>query len=209
MSTSSWPADALLGSPIPPPNWLDPRNRGTGWVAPGGWFTSSYRVPAEKIAFELDEINSCVNPPVVQGWAWCLAIAGLVLMLLGAKTLMGYRMMELPGIVLFLACVGLRAGDQFLATLLQGDGLYWMACASAITLIPLLVVGFFARLYYKLNYMSLCGLLSGSMTDPPALAFANSMAGSDAPSVSYATVYPLTMLLRVLMAQLLVIFFVR
>lgn len=113
------------------------------------------------------------------------------------------------GIVLFLACVGLRAGDQFLATLLQGDGLYWMACASAITLIPLLVVGFFARLYYKLNYMSLCGLLSGSMTDPPALAFANSMAGSDAPSVSYATVYPLTMLLRVLMAQLLVIFFVR
>jgi hypothetical protein len=103
MSTSSWPADALLGSPIPPPNWLDPRNRGTGWVAPGGWFTSSYRVPAEKIAFELDEIKSCVNPPVIQGWAWCLAIAGLVSMLLGAKTLMGYRTMELPAIVLFLA----------------------------------------------------------------------------------------------------------
>jgi putative transport protein len=73
----------------------------------------------------------------------------------------------------------------------------------------LIIVGLIARLFYKLNFMSLCGLLSGSMTDPPALAFANSMAGSDSPSVAYATVYPLTMFLRVLTAQLLVLFFVR
>lgn len=118
-------------------------------------------------------------------------------------------MLREVGIVLFLACVGLRAGDRFVATLVQGPGLYWMACAAAITLIPLLIVGFIARYYYKLNFMSLCGLLSGSMTDPPALAFANSIASSDAPSISYATVYPLTMLLRVLTAQILVLFFVR
>ena len=113
------------------------------------------------------------------------------------------------GIVLFLACVGLKAGDQFIHTLTQGPGLYWMACASLITLVPLLVVGLFARAIYKLNYTSICGVLSGSMTDPPALAFANTMAGSDAPSISYATVYPLTMLLRVVSAQLLVLIFLR
>jgi putative transport protein len=111
------------------------------------------------------------------------------------------------GIVLFLSCVGLKAGDQFMATLLQGPGFCWMAYAALITLVPLLIVGFVARAFYKLNYMSLCGVLAGSMTDPPALAFANTIAASDAPSVSYATVYPLTMLLRVLCAQLLVIFF--
>jgi putative transport protein len=70
-----------------------------------------------------------------------------------------------------------------------------------------MLVGFAARLIYKLNYTSICGVLAGSMTDPPALAFANTMAGSDAPSVSYATVYPLTMLLRVFTAQLLVLYF--
>jgi putative transport protein len=113
------------------------------------------------------------------------------------------------GIVLFLACVGLKAGDQFIHTLTQGPGLYWMGCASLITLVPLLVVGLVARAIYKLNYTSICGVLSGSMTDPPALAFANTMAGSDAPSISYATVYPLTMLLRVLSAQLLVLIFLK
>ena len=113
------------------------------------------------------------------------------------------------GIVLFLACVGLKAGDQFIHTLTQGPGLYWMGCASLITLVPLLIVGLVARAIYKLNYTSICGVLSGSMTDPPALAFANTMAGSDAPSISYATVYPLTMLLRVVAAQLLVLIFLR
>lgn len=116
-------------------------------------------------------------------------------------------MLREMGIVLFLSCVGLKAGDQFVATLLQGPGFYWMGCAALITIIPLLIVGLVARAFYKLNFMSLCGVLAGSMTDPPALAFANTIAASDAPSISYATVYPLTMLLRVLCAQLLVIFF--
>jgi putative transport protein len=118
-------------------------------------------------------------------------------------------MLREVGITLFLACVGLKSGDQFVPTLLQGNGFYWMAMAALITLVPLILVGLVARLFYKLNFMSVCGLLSGSMTDPPALAFANSMAGSDSPSVAYATVYPLTMFLRVLAAQLLVLFFVR
>jgi putative transport protein len=111
------------------------------------------------------------------------------------------------GIVLFLACVGLHSGEKFLDTLLHGDGLWWMAMAVAITLVPLLVVGVFARVVMRTNYVSLCGLLAGSMTDPPALAFANTVTGSDAPSISYATVYPLTMLLRVVCAQLLVLIF--
>lgn len=111
------------------------------------------------------------------------------------------------GITLFLACVGLKAGDQFIHTLTHGDGLLWMGLAALITFIPIMLVGFAARLIYKLNYTSICGVLAGSMTDPPALAFANTMAGSDAPSVSYATVYPLTMLLRVFTAQLLVLYF--
>ncbi|MEJ5299101.1 MAG: putative transporter, partial [Armatimonadota bacterium] len=109
------------------------------------------------------------------------------------------------GIVLFLACVGLRAGDQFVATLVNGDGLQWMAWATIITLAPLLVVALVARAIYRVNYLSLCGLLAGSMTDPPALAFATNITGSDAPNVSYATVYPLVMLLRVLSAQAIVL----
>ncbi len=111
------------------------------------------------------------------------------------------------GIVLFLACVGLHAGEKFFDTLVHGDGLLWMALASLITLGPLLLVGFGARLFLKMNYISLCGLLAGSMTDPPALAFANTVAKSDSPSISYAAVYPLTMLLRVVSAQLLVLIF--
>jgi putative transport protein len=113
------------------------------------------------------------------------------------------------GITLFLACVGLRAGDQFIKTLTQGDGFYWMGLAALITLIPILLVGVAARAIYRINYTNICGVLAGSMTDPPALAFANAMTGSDAPSISYATVYPLTMLLRVLSAQLLVLLFME
>ncbi len=108
------------------------------------------------------------------------------------------------GIVLFLGCVGLKSGDRFVETLTHGDGIYWMAMATMITLVPILVVGFFARLFLKINYMSICGLLSGSMTDPPALAFACSMNDSTSPMVAYASVYPLTMVLRVLLAQILV-----
>lgn len=111
------------------------------------------------------------------------------------------------GIVLFLAAVGIRSGGNFINTLTSnhGQGFYWMALASLITFVPLMLVAFVARAFYKLNYLTLCGLLAGSMTDPPALAFAGHMTGSDAPSVSYATVYPLVMLLRVLAAQIIVL----
>lgn len=111
------------------------------------------------------------------------------------------------GIVLFLATVGLNSGAKFWETLSQGPGLLWMAYGAAITFIPLMIVGLVARALYKVNYMTLCGLLSGSMTDPPALAFAGSLTSSEAPSISYATVYPLVMLLRVLLAQAIVLFF--
>jgi putative transport protein len=109
------------------------------------------------------------------------------------------------GISLFLACVGLRSGAGFWATLVNGNGLYWMGLAAIITLAPLMIVSLVARAVYKLNYLTLCGLLAGSMTDPPALAFATHLTGSDAPSVSYAAVYPLVMILRVLAAQMLVL----
>lgn len=109
------------------------------------------------------------------------------------------------GIVLFLACVGLHSGDEFVKTLVKGDGFYWMACAALITLLPLLVVASVARLVFKLNYLSLCGLLAGSMTDPPALAFANNLSPSAAVSMAYATVYPLVMILRIIAAQLMIL----
>jgi putative transport protein len=109
------------------------------------------------------------------------------------------------GIVLFLACVGLKAGQHFIEVVVSGHGLLWMGWAAVITLVPLLIVGAFGRLVLKLNFMNLCGLLAGSMTDPPALAFANTTAGSDAPSLAYAAVYPLTMLLRIVAAQVMVL----
>jgi len=109
------------------------------------------------------------------------------------------------GIILFLACVGLKSGDQFVATLTQGDGLKWMALASLITLIPQFSVALVGRIFLKVNYLRLCGLLAGSMTDPPALAFAGTVTQSDAPTVAYATVYPLTMILRILCAQAMVL----
>jgi putative transport protein len=114
-------------------------------------------------------------------------------------------MLREVGIVLFLSAVGLKAGHGFVETLVAGDGLLWMFLASIITLVPLLLAAFIGRVFCKLNYMSLCGLLSGSMTDPPALAFANAATKSDAPSIAYATVYPLTMLLRIFCAQLIII----
>jgi putative transport protein len=112
------------------------------------------------------------------------------------------------GISLFLACVGLSAGRQFVEVLLHGDGLYWILYAGMINLVPLLCVGVAARIVLQANYAALCGLLAGSMTDPPALTFSHTMTGSDASSVVYAAVYPLTMLLRVVSAQLLVLVWV-
>ena len=113
------------------------------------------------------------------------------------------------GIVLFLSCVGLRSGEQFVATLLQGQGFLWMALGVVITLVPLVLVALVARRLLRLNFLSVCGLLAGSMTDPPALAFANTITGSDAPNIAYATVYPLTMLMRIAVAQLIVLVFCR
>lgn len=111
------------------------------------------------------------------------------------------------GIALFLACVGIGAGDGFVDTIVHKGGFAWIAYGFAITTIPLLVVGFIGRYFCKLNYFSLIGLMAGSMTDPPALAYSNATAGNDAPAVSYATVYPITMFLRVLTAQLLILIF--
>ena len=115
-----------------------------------------------------------------------------------------YAFREL-GIILFLACVGLKSGSQFVNTLLSPSGLLWLVCGAAITIVPILGVAVFGRAMLKLNYMTILGLQAGSMTDPPALAFANTIAGSDAPAISYAAVYPLTMLLRIIAAQMLVI----
>ncbi|HDU5567226.1 TPA: putative transporter [Klebsiella pneumoniae subsp. pneumoniae] len=112
------------------------------------------------------------------------------------------------GIVLFLAVVGLKSGGDFVATLTQGDGLSWIAYGIFITAIPLLTVGVLARMLAKMNYLTLCGMLAGSMTDPPALAFANNLhATSGAAALSYATVYPLVMFLRIITPQLLAVLF--
>ncbi|HZM00840.1 MAG TPA: putative transporter [Planctomycetota bacterium] len=107
------------------------------------------------------------------------------------------------GIALFFAAVGLKAGGQFFATVLSPTGLQWLAAGLVVTVAPLLLVGVLARVVWKLNYMDLSGLIAGSMTDPPALAFAGNVARSDAPTIAYATVYPLTTLLRILAAQVL------
>lgn len=111
------------------------------------------------------------------------------------------------GIVLFLACVGLKAGGNFFETVFTSEGLNWLLAGLAITIVPLLLGGLAARFIFKLNFTTISGLLAGSMTDPPALAFAHAICKSDAPLVAYATVYPLAMLLRILIAQILVLIF--
>jgi putative transport protein len=111
------------------------------------------------------------------------------------------------GICLFLACVGLDAGEQFVATIIHGGGLRWIGIGVIITVVPLIVVGAAARRFLRLNYFTLMGFLAGSTTDPPALSYASAAAGNDAPSISYAAVYPLTMFLRVMSAQLLILIF--
>jgi putative transport protein len=113
------------------------------------------------------------------------------------------------GITLFLACVGLKAGTNFFASVFSYTGLLWLVAAAVVTMVPLLVVGWIGRQWLKLNYVHLAGLLSGSMTDPPALAFANNITQSEAPSMTYATVYPLTMILRIVSVQILVLLLCR
>ena len=113
------------------------------------------------------------------------------------------------GIALFLSCVGLSAGPKFFVTVMSRDGIVWAFSAILVVMVPLLAAGIIGRRWLKMNYLVLCGMLTGSMTDPPALAFANSLAKSDAPSIAYATVYPLTMLTRILIAQIMVLLFFR
>jgi len=116
-------------------------------------------------------------------------------------------MLRETGILLFLASVGIMAGEKFVSAFASGDGLTWMGYGAMITILPLLAVAFFTRKVLKKNYFEICGLLSGSMTDPPALAYANSLARSEAPAVAYATIYPLVMFMRIFIAQLLIIIF--
>lgn len=109
------------------------------------------------------------------------------------------------GIVIFLACVGIKSGEHFAETLFSIEGLQCVLLGACVTFIPLMIIGMIARGVMKLNYLSVCGLLSGSMTDPPALAFATNITASESATVSYATVYPMTMVARVVIAQLIVL----
>ena len=109
------------------------------------------------------------------------------------------------GIALFFAAVGLLAGPRFFATVFSADGLLWLAAGACVTVLPILAVGLFALAIWRLSFVTVSGLLAGSMTDPPALAFATNVCGSETPTVSYATVYPLTTLMRILSAQVLAV----
>lgn len=111
------------------------------------------------------------------------------------------------GLVLFLASVGIKAGEGFFETVVQGDGLKYVYTGFFITVIPLLIVGMIARWRYRFNFFTVIGMLAGACTDPPALAYANSICSKEAPSVGYSTVYPLTMFLRIFTAQIIVLFF--
>jgi putative transport protein len=109
------------------------------------------------------------------------------------------------GIALFFAAVGLGAGGKFFSTVFTITGLQWLLAGACVTILPLLFVGAIARAVWKMNFVDLSGMLAGSMTDPPALAFASNIARSEAPALAYATVYPLTTLLRILSVQVLAI----
>jgi putative transport protein len=151
-----------------------------------------------------------------------LGLAGgplIVALILGRIGRIGRQVWHMPvntnlafrefGIALFFAAVGLGAGAKFFSTVFTATGLQWLLAGACVTILPLVLVGVFARAAWKMNYMDLSGMLAGGMTDPPALAFASNIARSDAPTVAYATVYPLTTLLRILSAQIMAIVLVR
>jgi putative transport protein len=155
-----------------------------------------------------------IPQPVKLGLAGGPLIVAILISIFGPKyhlvtytTMSANLMLREIGICLFLASVGIGAGENFVSTIVNNGGYSWIGLGVIITIVPLLIVGIVGRLCCKLNYFTLMGLMAGSMTDPPALAYSNASAGNDAPSVSYATVYPLTMFLRVLSAQLLILFF--
>ena len=130
---------------------------------------------------------------------------GYKLKLVTYTTMSANLMLREMGIALFLASVGVKAGANFVQTVVEGDGLLYVGCGFLITVIPLLIMGVIARMRYKMNYFMLMGLMAGSTTDPPALAYANQTANNNAPAVGYSTVYPVTMFLRILTAQLLIL----
>jgi putative transport protein len=147
-----------------------------------------------------------------------LGLAGgplIVAILLGRRGRIGRLVWHMPrnanmafrelGIALFFAGVGLMAGPTFFATAFSVTGILWVIAGAIVTVAPLLAIGMFARTKLKMNYVELAGLIAGSMTDPPALAFANNICNSESPAVAYATVYPLTMLLRIMVAQVLAV----
>lgn len=149
--------------------------------------------------------------PVRLGLAGGPLIAAIVFSLLGS---VGKFVWYIPhsanlalrelGILLFLACAGLGAGESFFAFAFSLTGLQWMLAGLVVTMLPLLATGIVARLVWKKNFLTICGVIAGSMTDPPALAFANSQTDSEASTTAYAAVYPLTMILRIIAAQAIV-----
>ncbi len=120
-------------------------------------------------------------------------------------TMSANLMLREVGLVLFLASVGIKAGGNFVQTVVGGDGLLYVLIGFLITFIPLIIIGVIARWHHRVNYYTLIGLIAGSTTDPPALAYSNQISGNDAPAVGYSTVYPLAMFLRILTAQLLIL----
>jgi putative transport protein len=188
---------------------------------------------------ELDELNETNFIPLFLGIAIGIAIGTLPLMrglpqpvrlglaggplivalVLGRIGRIGRLVCYMPesvnaafrdfGIALFFAAVGLSAGANFFAMAFSAIGLHWLLAGVAVAVVPMLLVGVAARKIWRMNFVDLSGLLAGSMTNPPALTFATNIAESDAPTLAYATVYPLTMLLRVLGAQLLALLLVK
>lgn len=153
-----------------------------------------------------------VPQPLKLGLSSGPLIVAIVMSIIGAKyrlvtytTLSANLMLKEIGICIFLACVGLGAGGGFVDTIVSGGGINWISYGIVITVVPILLVGLVGKLIFKINYYTLMGLISGGMTDPPALAYADSLADNNASAVSYATVFPLTTFLRVLGAQLLIL----
>ena len=155
-----------------------------------------------------------IPQPIKLGLAGGPLVIAILISIFGPKyhlvtytTMSANLMLREIGICLFLACVGLSSGENFVTTIVDLGGWSWIGYGFLITIVPVLTMGIIGRSVFKINYYTLSGLLSGSVTNPPALAYSNATAGNDAPAVGYATVYPLTMFLRVLSAQLLILLF--
>ena len=153
-----------------------------------------------------------ISAPVKLGLAGGPLIIAILIGRFGHKvklvtytTMSANLMLREVGLVLFLASVGIKAGGNFWQTVVEGDGLLYVGVGFLMTIIPILIIGIIARMRHPVNYFTLMGLIAGSNTDPPALAYSNQTAGNDAPAVGYSTVYPLTMFLRILTAQLLIL----